>query len=273
MDITFYKYQATGNDFIIIDHLTRPETVPYDPALIQALCHRRFGIGADGIIFLRRKEAYAFEMLFFNPDATQSFCGNGSRCAIHWAYQRGLVGKAATFLAIDGAHTAAVSNEEVRISLHSVGDITQYHQDYFLETGSPHYVRLVDTLVGLAVDELGKAINSYEIFQERGTNVNFVKLEANNRIAIRTYERGVYAETWSCGTGAVASALVAAQQGYRSPVEVITPGGKLTVEFVEEAASFSQIYLSGPAMQVFQGYIHQLPPSISNNNTFERTPL
>eukprot|EP01132_Coremiostelium_polycephalum_P000052 gene52-75_t len=230
---------------------------PHDPALIQRLCHRKLGIGADGFIFLESKPLYDFEVVYYNNDASKSFCGNGSRCAVHLSKYLGIIDHTARFLAIDGPHQGHIEGGTVSISLFDVDGIQKIGTDYFVHTGSPHYVRLVNNLPELDVVNLGKAINQRQEFQNKGTNVNFVHLEAPNEISIRTYERGVYEETLSCGSGAVAAAIVACMQGgYHGPLTVITRGGKLQVHFSNQAGySFSNICLVGPAMQVFQGSI------------------
>ena len=255
--IFFYKYEATGNDFILLDHTKDAKISLTEPNLIQALCDRHFGIGSDGIIIIQKHPSYNFEMLFFNPDGSKSFCGNGSRCAVHWAYQQGLIGSEASFLSTDSAHKAFIQGEWIYVSLVDVPLIKPYQDGYIVDTGSPHYVCLTDQLETLAIDNLGKAINQDKVFQKSGTNVNFVQLETNNQIRTRTYERGVFAETLSCGTGVVASALVAAQVGnYTSLIRIQTRGGMLEVGFEKEGEGYTDIYLAGPAVKVFEGQYH-----------------
>jgi diaminopimelate epimerase len=255
--IPFYKYHGTGNDFILVDNITNHNAVfPHNPELIKSLCHRKFGIGADGFIFLEKHTPYDFEMVYYNSDASQSLCGNGSRCAIHLASYLGIINDTANFLAIDGPHQARIQDNLIYLQLHDVSTIQMVEEDnYFLNTGSPHYVRLVKNLEETDVIDLGKAINASQSFQNTGTNVNFVQLEANNQILVRTYERGVNDETLSCGTGVVAAALVASQREYTSPLCIITKGGKLQVSFCKDDTGFSNICLIGPAAQVFQGAI------------------
>jgi diaminopimelate epimerase len=255
LDLSFYKYQGTGNDFILVNQMLAANFPKLSTTNIQNLCHRHLGIGADGIILLRRNLSYDFEMLFFNPDGSQSFCGNGSRCAVHWAHQRGFIDKKATFLAIDGPHNAWIEDDWVYVYIKDVSTIEPHQGGYFVHTGSPHYVCLTDQLEGIAIDSLGKAINQHEQFQKSGTNVNFVELKPNNQIAVRTYERGVFAETLSCGSGVVAAALVAAQEaGYMSPISIQTRGGELEVGFNKQTTGYSSIYLAGPAVKVFEGH-------------------
>jgi diaminopimelate epimerase len=260
--ISFYKYQATGNDFILLDHTNDTKLSLGDPNLIQALCDRHFGIGSDGIIVIQKHPSYDFEMLFFNPDGSKSFCGNGSRCAVHWAYQQGLIGSEASFLSTDSYHKAFMQGEWIYVYLVDVPLIKTYQDGYIVDTGSPHYVYLTDQLETLAIDNLGKAINQDKLFQKSGTNVNFVQLEPNKQIRTRTYERGVFAETLSCGTGVVASALVAAQVGnYTSPIRIQTRGGMLEVGFQKQGDGYTDIYLAGPAARVFEGNYYIKPAS------------
>jgi len=254
--IPFYKYHGTGNDFILVDNITNPNvTCPHDSELIKSLCHRKFGIGADGFIFLEKSGSYDFEMIYYNSDASQSLCGNGSRCAVHLASYLGIINNVANFLAIDGPHQARIQDNLVYLQLHDVSTIQMMGNDYFLNTGSPHYVRLVQNLAETDIIALGKAINASQPFQNTGTNVNFVQLEANNQISVRTYERGVNDETLSCGTGVVAATLVASQKGYISPLYVVTKGGELQVSFCKGDTVYNNICLVGPATQVFQGKI------------------
>lgn len=256
MDIHFYKYQGTGNDFILIDQITESsKLVPQDPQLIQQLCHRKFGIGADGIIFLQKHGSYDFEMVYYNPDASKSFCGNGSRCAVHLANQLQIIGDRTRFLAIDGVHTAYIQEDIISVTLQDVATIQRIGDDYLVNTGSPHYVCLVEEVALLDLPSLGKEINNLPPFQNTGTNVNFVQLAGNNRLSMRTYERGVNDETLSCGTGAVAAALVVAAQGYNSPIYIITPGGELQVSFRAKEGAFTEVCLIGPAICVFQGQV------------------
>lgn len=256
MTIPFYKYHGTGNDFILVDNISNPQvTCPQDSQLIKNLCHRKFGIGADGFIFLEKRSSYDFEIVYYNPDASQSLCGNGSRCAMHLANYLGIINNEANFLAIDGAHQARIQGNLVNLQLHDVTIIQMMGNDYFLNTGSPHYVRLVENLSATDVITLGKSINASQPFQNTGTNVNFVELGENNQISVRTYERGVNDETLSCGTGVVAAALVASQQGYMSPISIITNGGELQVSFCRNNEVFSNICLIGLVTQVFQGTI------------------
>jgi diaminopimelate epimerase len=255
MIIPFFKYQGTGNDFIMIDN----RVLGLDNSFIEqvpSLCHRHFGIGADGVILIQNHPDYDFEMVYYNPDGSQSLCGNGSRCAVAFAAQLGIIKNETTFLAIDGPHYARIEHDKVFLQMGDVSKIEAVDADQFANTGSPHHLVWKDNLDGLDVQGEGRKIRYSDRYQPKGTNVNFLKAESDNCISIRTYERGVEDETWSCGTGVTAAALAAATKGMKSPVRVLARGGELAVKFQEnEDGSFSQIELIGPANYVFQGQI------------------
>ncbi|MFC5407939.1 diaminopimelate epimerase [Larkinella bovis] len=252
----FFKYQGTGNDFILIDD--REETFPVSQDYIAHLCHRRFGIGADGLILLRNHPAYDFRMIYFNADGAEgSMCGNGGRCIVRFAHDLGLFEKETRFLAVDGEHQAAVNGDEVSLKMNDVTHIDQQPDFTFLNTGSPHYVKIVEEVEAMDVVAEGRAVRYSDRFAPGGTNANFMEPTSDKRLFVRTYERGVEDETYSCGTGVTASALVAHQQlGMQSPVSIQTLGGMLRVSFeTGEAGGFSNVYLMGPAVRVYQGTI------------------
>ncbi len=252
--VNFHKYQGTGNDFIMIDD--RHES--FDESrldLIQHWCDRKFGIGADGVIFIREHSEWDFSMLFFNPDGSQSLCGNGSRCAVKFAYSLGMVPMKCTFQAVDGAHEAQIFNNTVRVKMRDVGPPVDADGDYFINTGSPHHVKMVRELSGFDVVSEGRMIRHSDRYQPGGTNVNFVEPD-NGELMVRTFERGVEAETLSCGTGVTAVALVMGARDFQSPVKIRTMGGDLRVTFSRrEDGGFEEIYLEGPAEKVFEGTI------------------
>lgn len=254
--LPFFKFQGTGNDFIMIDN--RQGVIDAsNHALIIQLCDRKFGIGADGLILIQKHPDCDFEMIYFNADATKSMCGNGSRCAVRFAHQLGIIDQHCIFMAFDGLHQATVDGHEVKLKMGNVSHVQHLDGgDFFANTGSPHHVRLVEKIKDFPVYEEGKFIRNKEAYKKAGTNVNFVELQPNNTIFVRTYERGVEAETLSCGTGVTASALVASHRGYSSPVQVKTLGGNLEVSFQKsEDGGFREVYLSGPAMEVYEGSI------------------
>lgn len=257
MTLDFYKYQGTGNDFVIIDD--RNETFPAsDQALIERLCHRRFGIGADGLILLRNDPDYNFRMLYFNADGAEgSMCGNGGRCIVRFAHDLGLFETKTRFIAVDGEHLAEVIGDDISLKMSNVSGIEERDGITFLNTGSPHVVRSVDDLESLDVVSEGRALRYDSVFQPGGTNVNFVQPLDDHTLFVRTYERGVEDETYSCGTGVTAVALVAHQQlSMSAPVAIQTVGGNLRVSFnAKDGGRFDSIYLIGPAKRVFSGTI------------------
>ncbi len=255
--LTFYKYQGTGNDFIMIDN----RSVMFDAqdeARIAKLCHRRFGIGADGLILLENAEGYDFRMVYFNANGKEgSMCGNGGRCTVQFAHHLGVFTEKTKFIAVDGEHIAYLKNDWIYLKMQEVSEIETQKDFYFLDTGSPHYVAFVKNLPEYPVFQEGKAIRYNERFAEKGTNVNFIEKIAPQKLQVRTYERGVEDETYSCGTGVTAAALVSSLEGMQSPIQIQTLGGMLEVTFKRnEQATFEEIYLAGPAQKVFEGKIN-----------------
>ena len=262
--IRFSKYEGTGNDFIIIDNRNKI----FDGenfSLIQKLCNRRFGIGADGLLLLNTSEKYNFNMQYFNADGKPgSMCGNGGRCLSAFAKRLGLINEGAVFDAIDGIHYARIEkydeqnfNALVNLKMNNVKDI-EHGTDYsFLNTGSPHYVKFTNDPGKVDVITEGRKIRYSDRFRETGTNVNFISIK-NDNIYVRTYERGVENETLSCGTGAVASVLAVADKGLLNEKKkgvLITKGGDLVVRFEKTNNGFENVYLEGPAIFVFEGKI------------------
>lgn len=260
MKIHFYKYQATGNDFVIIDN--RAEGLKLSARQIDRICDRRFGVGADGVMLIEKDPQLNFNLQYFNRDGSQSLCGNGSRAAVSFASRLGMINGKATFNAYDGSHVAELfADGIVKFKLNDVDTIANHGDDVFINTGSPHYIRFVSDIHDYPVVEEGRRIRYSDAFGPGGTNVNFVSEEGDNVIFVRTYERGVEDETLSCGTGVTAAALAAALRGYHSPVRVKTRGGELSVDFVSVKTGqsgtqhlvFQDIFLSGPAKMVFEG--------------------
>jgi len=255
MTVNFYKYQGTGNDFIMIDN--RAMSLTNDRATIERWCDRRFGIGADGLIYLQDKAGYDFEMVYFNSDGNESsMCGNGGRCLIQFAHHLGLISSQCHFLAIDGEHNGKIlSDKRISLQMKNVEAIENYNNDYVLNTGSPHYVRFTNYVSQIKIVEEAQKIRYSERFAKEGINVNFAEKKSANEIFVRTYERGVEGETLSCGTGVVASSLAfAAKSGtIMSEVKIETPGGNLEVKFEPSGRGFRNIYLIGPAEKVFEG--------------------
>lgn len=258
MTVKFYKYQGTGNDFIMIDNraygLNRGMNELY-----ASLCHRRFGIGADGLILLQDKPGYDFEMVYFNSDGREStMCGNGGRCIIRFAHDLGMVQNNCSFLAVDGAHEGKIlSDGNISLKMIDVTHVEPVADAFVMNTGSPHFVSFVNELAQLDVVNFAKGIRYNERFAAQGINVNFVEKKSASEIYVRTYERGVEDETLSCGTGVVACSIATAFKSGQNieEVKVETLGGNLTVRFVQTNEGFSEIYLEGPAERVFEGNI------------------
>lgn len=253
----FYKYQGTGNDFIVIDD--RNEQFNLSQEAIAHLCQRRFGIGADGLMLLQNAPGYDFKMVYYNSDGTiGTMCGNGGRCLVRFAADLNIIQEKANFIAVDGPHTAFVDAENISLQMMDVHAIDQHGDDFFTNTGSPHFVRFVNQVQFYDVKNTGAAIRYSDAYQAiQGTNANFVEKLDSQSIFVRTYERGVEDETYSCGTGVTAAALVShVYQGINSPVQIRTLGGELSVSFQGNLQDgFTEIYLTGPAIQAFQGEI------------------
>ena len=250
----FYKYQGTGNDFVMIDN--RNLDFPKNTEIIKKLCDRRFGIGADGLILLENDDKYDFKMVYYNSDGNEStMCGNGGRCLVAFAFFLGLFEKRCQFIAIDGEHEAEVHNGIVKLKMINVNEIKNIHQDFELNTGSPHYVKYIENISDFNVFEEGKAIRNSENYKEKGINVNFVEKISPEEIYVRTYERGVEDETYSCGTGVTASALTFLRKNNLNSIKVKTLGGNLKVYADKNEDSFCNIWLEGPAKQVFKGKV------------------
>ena len=259
MELHFAKWHGTGNDFIMVDD--RSDLFAVDVATIERLCHRHYGIGSDGIIALRKPHVADtdFHMDFYNPDGSKSFCGNGSRCVFaFWSSLNGVV-ENARFSAIDGVHAGSWRGEDVAISLPAVQlDPAWKHEEHvdFINTGSPHALVWVDDVDAVEILQEAPPRRYSERYGPGGTNVNFLQHLASG-IRMRTYERGVEAETLSCGSGVVAAALSAMARGLQcSPLQVQARGGTLRVEAVQVAQDrFEDILLIGPTREVFHGVV------------------
>ena len=258
MKIDFYKYQGTGNDFVIVDNRDN-SFGGTSVKKIAFLCNRRFGIGADGLMLLQNKEGYDFEMVYFNSDGrTSSMCGNGGRCIVAFAKKIGVIKDAAYFIAIDGEHRAKVDEKGwVSLEMNDVKTVEMNEEFCWLDTGSPHYVKFVGSIEKYDVLNEGRKIRYSERFAKEGTNVNFISPE-ENRLFVRTYERGVEDETYSCGTGVTAAALAASlhdKATAKDHCDIKTLGGDLRVRFERNGNEFANIWLEGPAEFVFKGMI------------------
>lgn len=258
MIIPFFKYQGTGNDFIILDN-RNSQYNHISEKQVSHLCDRKFGIGADGLMLFNKKAGYDFEMKYYNADGRESsMCGNGGRCIVRFAIEQGVHQFTYRFWAIDGEHEAEIDNHnQVRLKMSDVRQVEDHDTYMILNTGSPHFVKFANDVMNIDVVETGRDIRNSKPFEKEGINVNFVENTGEDSILVRTYERGVEDETLSCGTGVTAAALVSAHnnRGFNR-VEVTTPGGNLSVEFTKISDSiFENIWLCGPAEFVFKGEI------------------
>ena len=254
MQIDFYKYQGTGNDFVVIDDRMHQFDVT-DEEKIRAICNRRKGIGADGLLLLRNHEDADFEMLYFNSDGKQgSMCGNGGRCLVDFAHLLGIIEDNCTFFAKDGFHEAKWTKEWVELKMIDVFEVEVNDDFVYLDTGSPHFVKFVNDLENYPVFEQGSSIRYNERFKLNGTNVNFVEIQGTE-FKVRTYERGVEDETLACGTGvtAVAIAAHASNKKINNPLLVSTLGGTLKVLFEDIGGVYKNVWLVGPAKLVYKG--------------------
>ncbi|NPA67973.1 MAG: diaminopimelate epimerase [Chlorobi bacterium] len=253
----FFKYTGAGNDFIIINSFNKDIEIPENE--IKFLCNRRFGIGADGLMLLKKHPEFDFEMLYYNSDGSGStMCGNGGRCIVAFAKKIGIIHDYAKFIASDGIHEAFIlENGTVNLKMTDVEDINTYRKDFICDTGSPHYIRFVDDVKKINVFSEGREIRFSEMFVKKGINVNFIETKDVNVLNIRTYERGVESETLACGTGAVASALAYAKKQNIENGEIIlnAKGGTLKINFEKSGSKYVNIWLSGPADFVFEGDI------------------
>ncbi len=254
MQLQCYKYQGTGNDFVLIDN--REKTISLTTEQIKWLCDRRFGIGADGLMLLELEPGIDFKMVYFNSDGNESsMCGNGGRCITAFAKYLGIVTTHAKFLAIDGIHEAKIDNSWVSLKMNDVREVEAGDGYFYLNTGSPHYVKFVNGIENFDVFTEGKKIRNNDRFVFEGTNVNFIE-KKDNELFVRTYERGVEDETLSCGTGVTAAALVAALKGVstdKNNCSIKTLGGYLNVKFDKVLENtFYNIWLEGPATFVFK---------------------
>ena len=258
MILTFAKYQGTGNDFIIIDN-RKNILNPGDSKRIKQLCDRRFGIGADGLIMLYDFKEVDFEMKYFNSDGYEgTMCSNGGRCIVMFAKKLKLIEQNTRFRTNDGAHTAEITDTTVRLRMNDVKTIRKFGDSYFVDTGSPHYITFRKNIDNIDIFTEGRKLRNNQQFKPHGTNVNFAEIQRNG-ISVRTYERGVENETLSCGTGAVAAAIVSVNSGQidSDSVQVKTRGGILNVSFFRtDKGGFSDIILEGPAAFVFEGEIN-----------------
>lgn len=264
MIVQFSKYHGTGNDFVMIDG-RKQDTSGFEHHLIQKMCDRRFGIGGDGLIILHESAPLDFRMQYFNADGYEgSMCGNGGRCITAFARDLRIIRMDTRFEGIDGDHEASIlPNGEIRLKLNDVNGVRWAEDGYLIDTGSPHFVKYVTQLDELNVEEAGKEIRNQARFGKKGVNVNFVETTGgSNKISVRTFERGVEAETFSCGTG-VTAAAICSYFHFKADIfsyHIKTLGGNLNVSFkVQHHTHFTDVHLTGPAVMVYEGSIEINP--------------
>ncbi len=254
MNLTFYKYQGTGNDFVMLDN--RSKNFPKENIkMISQICGRHFGIGADGIILIENNDEFDFKMIYFNADGSQTFCGNGARCAVAFAKSLNIIKEKTTFLAVDGKHFAEIKNDLIYLQMVNVDKIQVNESSVFMDTGTQHHVEMVDELDKYPVFENGQRIrNSYN---DQGSNVNFVQQINASTFRVRTYEKGVENETLACGTGvtAVAIAMHKTNRTNKNKISLPVEGGDLEVSFNEKNGIYTNVFLKGTAKFVFKGEI------------------
>ncbi len=258
MELEFFKYHGTGNDFILFDN-RQLILQKSDEDFLNKICDRHFGIGADGVILIQNHSITDFEMIYFNSNGREgSMCGNGGRCAVAFAKALGMIkSKTTKFQAIDGEHSAEFQNEMISLKMNDVIGIEKIDEMYFVNTGSPHLVWFREKIDQINIVEEGRKIRYNHRFKSEGVNINFVE-QTEQGIYMRTYERGVEDETLSCGTGTVAVAIICMTTANDSldkrTISVLALGGNLQVSLQRVSEnSFTDIHLIGPAEMVFQG--------------------
>jgi diaminopimelate epimerase len=256
MLLQFYKYQGTGNDFVILDN--REGNIQLSKEQVALLCDRHFGIGSDGLMLLNKHENYDFEMVYFNADgASGTMCGNGGRCLTKFAFDKGIQVSSYNFIASDGEHQAVIDeNDWIHLKMIDVKEVSLVHEATVLNTGSPHYIKPVSGLSNYDVFTEGKNIRYNETYNQIGINVNFVEWN-DNELFVRTYERGVENETFSCGTGVTAAAIAMSTDSIGAQeTKIRTLGGSLLIKFNKvDAQHYNNVWLCGPASFVYAGQI------------------
>ncbi|MEO9570580.1 MAG: diaminopimelate epimerase [Polaribacter sp.] len=254
MNLDFYKYQGTGNDFVMVDNRTK-KFPKENVAIISKLCDRNFGVGADGVILIENDADYDFKMIYFNADGSQTFCGNGGRCAVAFAKHLNIIDSKTHFIAFDGDHFADIESGIVSLKMIDVNEIKIQENSVFAYTGTQHHVEMVVNLDNFPVFEKGKEIR-YS-YSDPGSNVNFVEQINNTTFRVRTYEKGVENETLACGTGvtAVAIAMHITKKTNSNLINLPVEGGNLNVSFTEKNGTYTNVFLKGPATFVFKGNI------------------
>jgi diaminopimelate epimerase len=272
MSIIFTKMSGSGNDFIIVDNRESVVKTPEKRDFVIKVCIPKISVGADGVIFIENSEKADFKWDFYNADGSSAeMCGNGCRCIARYAYEKKIASEKMTFETTAGIIRADIKGSCVRVKLTNPENLQtnlpivlngRNYQVDSLNTGVPHAIIYTSDIMTEDVCGIGREIRSHTVFSPAGTNVDFVQKQGTNELRIRTYERGVEDETLSCGTGVVASALLASRAGLvQPPVRVQTQGGDfLTVDFkaTKEGEKFGEVFLEGPAKLVFEGTIVEM---------------
>ncbi|WP_264433899.1 diaminopimelate epimerase [Flavobacterium agricola] len=261
MNFNFYKYQGTGNDFVILDNrqLTFPKN---DTNFIKNICDRRFGIGADGLMLLEDQEGYDFKMVYYNSDGNESsMCGNGGRCLVAFAKKLNIIEKEANFIAVDGPHYAKISHDNVvSLQMIDVKEIKATPDYLFLNTGSPHHIQMVTNIDTFDVKNTGAQIRYSDLYGQVGSNINFVEQVNENEFRLRTYERGGRRRNFILrygGATAAALALHYNKLATENMVDLLVQGGRLRVTFDVAKNGYKNVFLIGPATYVFEGIIEK----------------
>lgn len=268
--IPFWKMSGSGNDFVVIDNRSKRVAGSLS-RWAKRLCHRHEGVGADGLLLLEKSQKAAFRMVYFNSDGSRaSMCGNGARCIAYFAHRSGLVNSEFSFDTDKGSVAARVSGEQVMITF---TDAQGYRDSIsasvkgkkyimsFIDTGVPHAVYRVPHVETVPLSSLGRALRFHPVFGPQGANIDFIQRLGVHTLRVRTYERGVEGETLACGTGVVASAIVASLKGWvRTPVHCATAGGDtLEVDFQlhrdHPRQPATNVTLKAPVRLTFRGEI------------------
>lgn len=261
--LPFTKMSGTGNDFMVINNMQGRFALDWS-TFAARYCPRRTSVGADGVLILEQSAEADFNYRIFNADGSEAeMCGNGARCAALFAFKQNIAGEHMYFKTLAGIIEARVDSGDVSIRMTEPFGLKKdicldvasgRHIAHFINSGVPHTVIFTDSLATTSVDDLGRAIRMHEYFSPAGTNVNFVQVTGDSQILVRTYERGVEAETLACGTGAVASAIISAYvKNVHPPVHVTMPGGELQIDFTLENESVSNVWLGGAVDTVYTG--------------------
>jgi len=267
MSVPFEKMQGSGNDFVMIDNRANLVDITDQVALSKRVCPRATAVGADGVIFLENDDELDFSWNFYNADGSVAeMCGNGARCMAVFAHQVGAAGRSMAFRTLAGPVEATLVADGARVKLPDCSPLQLFSElplangtspVYFANTGVPHAILPVKDLEAVQILEVGAEVRYHAQFSPAGTNVNFIALTGESEVSVRTYERGVEGETLACGTGAVASALVASEIfGLASPVAIRTRSGViLTISFASAADGFVDLFLEGPVCHVYSGIL------------------